>query len=106
MRLENRLMNNALYEVNQLAYRKIHSTATVLIKVHNDALQSLDKNEVTILVILGLSAAFDLIDYGTLIHRIERHVGITASALLGYSHTSMNNIKWYALMESFHNQCI
>ncbi|XP_053405136.1 uncharacterized protein LOC128558892 [Mercenaria mercenaria] len=66
-RLENHLCLNGLHEEYQSAYRKFHSTETSLLKVQNDILQSLDCNNVTILVLLDLSAAFDTIDHGTLI---------------------------------------
>lgn len=81
VRIENHLKNNELHEVNQSAYRKFHSTETALLKVQNDILQSLDRNNVTILVMLDLSAAFDTIDHETLLTRLEHHFGITGTPL-------------------------
>ena len=52
---------------NQSAYRKCHSTKTCLLKVQNDILLSMDKQEVTLLVLLDLSAAFDTIDHNLLL---------------------------------------
>ena len=43
----------------QSAFRKYHSTETALLKVQNDILMSMDNKEVTLLVLLDLSAAFD-----------------------------------------------
>ena len=80
-RLERHLTINKLHEQNQSAYRKFHSTETALIKVQNDILQSLDKNNATILVLLDLSAAFDTIDHVTLLQRLECHFGITGKPL-------------------------
>ena len=47
-----------LYPVAQSAYRRNHSTETVLLKVINDILLNMNKQHVTILVLLDLSAAF------------------------------------------------
>ena len=65
-RFDEHLTVNNLHEEHQSAYRKLHSTETALVKVQNDILQSLDQNEVAVLVLLGLSAAFDTIDHETL----------------------------------------
>ena len=62
-RLEQHLVVNNLHEELQSAYRKFHSTETALLKVQSDILQSLDKGNVTVLVMLDLSAAFDTIDH-------------------------------------------
>ena len=43
----------------QSAFRKYHSTETALFKVQNDILMSMDNKEVTLLVVLDLSPAFD-----------------------------------------------
>ena len=54
-RIEKHLISNNLDEQHQSAYRKFHSTETALLKVQNDILQSLDKNNHTVLVMLDLS---------------------------------------------------
>ena len=43
----------------QSGFRKYLSTETALLKVQNDILMSMDNKEVTLLVLLDLSAAFD-----------------------------------------------
>ena len=45
----------------QFGFRKYHSTETALLKVQNYILMSMDNTEVTLLVLLELSAAFDTI---------------------------------------------
>ena len=62
MCLEQHLTINNLHEEHQSVYRKFHSTETALLEVQNDVLQSLDQNNVTIMVLLDLSAAFNTID--------------------------------------------
>ena len=43
----------------QSAYRKKHSTETALLKVQSDISAALDNGNMVILIMLGLSAAFD-----------------------------------------------
>ena len=80
-RVEEHLLSNNLHEEHQSAYRKFHSTETALLKVQNDVLQSLDQNNVTVLVMLDLSTEFDTIDHKTLIHRLEHMFGIAGKPL-------------------------
>ena len=53
---------NNLMEPNQSAYRRNHSTETTLLKAKSDILLALDKQHITCLYILDLSAAYDTID--------------------------------------------
>ena len=70
-----------LYPLLQSAYREFHSTETALLKVHNDILSNMDRQRVTLLVLLDLSAAFDTVDHGVLLSRLETSFGITDTAL-------------------------
>ena len=56
-------MNN-LFPSLQSSYRKFHSTESALLKVKNDILLNMNRQHVTLLVLLDLSAAFDTIDHG------------------------------------------
>ena len=47
---------NAPLPENQSSYREHHSTETALLKVKNDILLSIDRQEVTLLVLIDLSA--------------------------------------------------
>lgn len=70
---------NHLLPVNQSSYRKYHSTETALVKVHNDILASMDKQEVTFLILLDLSAAFDTINHSLLMDILDHDFGITGT---------------------------
>ena len=72
-------MSNYLHELFQSAYRKFHSTETALLKVNIHILEYLDQGIVSVLVMLELSAAFDIIDHQTLLQRLEQHFGITGT---------------------------
>jgi len=55
----------------QSAYTKHHSTETNLIALHDDLIRAMDKQEVTCLSLLDLSAAFDMIDHSILLQRLS-----------------------------------
>ena len=65
----------------QSAYRKFHSTATALLKIHNDILSSVDDGRVTALTLLDLSAAFDTIDHTILQRRLSNWFGVSRKVL-------------------------
>ncbi|CAB4020270.1 RNA-directed DNA polymerase from transposon X-element, partial [Paramuricea clavata] len=74
-------MTHELFPLLQSAYRKGHSTETALLRVQNDILMNMDRQQVTLLVLLDLSAAFDTVDHGILLHRMETSFGITGTVL-------------------------
>ena len=55
----------------QSAYRKCHSTETVPLKVKTDIIKAMKNQEITCLILLDLSAAFDTIDNTILLNRIK-----------------------------------
>ena len=61
---------NNLFELFQSAYRKLHSTETTILKIHNDIMTSIDEGKCVLLVLLDLSAAFDTIDHAILLSRL------------------------------------
>ena len=79
------MTDNELFPVLQSAYRKGHSTETALLRVVNDILSNMNKQHVSILVLLDLSAAFDTVDHAILLRRLETSFGITDAALAWFS---------------------
>ena len=55
----------------QSAYRVNHSTETPVLKVPSDILLAIDAGDLSALVILDLSAAFDTVDRSILLQRPE-----------------------------------
>ncbi len=79
------LIRHKLMDPLQSAYKKYHSTETALVKVQNDILIDIDNKNVSLLVLLDLSAAFDTIDHDTLIGRLRNSYGIGGTALKWFS---------------------
>ena len=52
------------------AYCRGHSTETTLLKVDNDLFLSLNKGNMSVLVLVDFSSALDAIDYSILVHRL------------------------------------
>ena len=89
VQLNEYLVENELHEVFQSAYKSFHSTETSLLRVQNDILQSLDKKQSVILVLLDLSAAFDTIGHEILLSRLAERFGISGNVLAWFkSHLS------------------
>ena len=65
----------------QSAYRSGHSTETALIKVISDIIDAADGQQVTLLGLLDMSAAFDTVDHDILLHRLEMSYGVQGQAL-------------------------
>lgn len=62
---------HGLGEEMQSAYRKFHSTETSLLRVQNDNLLAMDRNQAVLLVLLDLKAAFDTLDHEVLLRRLS-----------------------------------
>ena len=56
---------------SQSAYKPYHSTETALMLVQNDLLHASDRLQGVMLVLLDMSAAFDIVDHDILITRLE-----------------------------------
>ena len=83
--VQDHMTANSLFPVLQSAYRQNYSTETVLLRVKNDLLLNMDKGHVTLLFMLDLSAAFDTIDHGILLHRLQSKLGLQDKALFWFA---------------------
>ena len=80
-RLEDHLSSNKLLAKYQSAYRRGYSTETLLLRMSNDILTSLDRGNAVLLVTLDISAAFDTVNHQMLLERYKNYFGIEGIAL-------------------------
>lgn len=67
---------NGILPSCQSGFRRNHSTVTALLKVTDDILRAIDKGQITTLVLLDLSRAFDTVDHDVLLAKLQ-HVGLS-----------------------------
>lgn len=61
-----------LYPIAQSLLRKNHSTETALLNVKHDILLNMNKQHITLLELLDLSAAFDIVHHGILLEAFNK----------------------------------
>ena len=83
-RLNHHLMVNNLQELFQSAYRMNHSTETAMLRVQNDIIRALGDNKVALLVLIDLSAAFDMVNHQRLLNTLHA-IGMTGKALAWFT---------------------
>ena len=88
-----KLVEHVVANPYQSAYKTGHSTETAILSIRNEVHLSLSQGEPTAIVLLDLSAAFDMIDHSTLLHCLETWFGIGGSVL-----------KWFPSYLSEHYQ--
>ena len=72
---------NKLLPDYQSAYRRGFSTVTALLKLSSDILWNMERQRVTALTALDLSATFDTMDHGVLIELLHKTFGVSNNAL-------------------------
>ena len=75
-KLLSHLQENNLSNPFQSAYRAGHSTKTVLLRIVDNILSAVDNDNISILLLLALSAAFDTTDHQILLSRLNSVFGI------------------------------
>ena len=81
IRILGHILDNNIVDSFQSANRAGHSCETALLRVYNDIVRTVGKDNGSFLVLLDLSAAFDTIDHDNLFYILEKYVGIGGSAL-------------------------
>ena len=76
---------NSLLPNYQSAYMKYYSCETSLVKLVNNILWAMERQLVTVVVILDLSAAFDTVNHDLLLEVLEKQYGIVGTARQWYT---------------------
>jgi len=74
---------NGLFPERQSAYRQFHSAESAVLALHNNIVSAIDQDEVTGLVLLDLSSAFDTVDHASLLSILESRFSVTGHAVTG-----------------------
>jgi len=80
-RLQTHLFTSPNYSKYQSAYRNGHSTETALLEILDGVYTAADDKQISVLVGLDLSAAFDTVNHSILVERLSTEFGIVGSAL-------------------------
>ena len=81
MQLNEFLTANDLLPRCQSGFRRRHSTETAMPRVRWDALAAADGEQVMILRVLDLSAAFDWLDHDLLLLKLKPNIGLMITVL-------------------------
>ena len=93
-RLSNYFLANDLFDPFQSAYRPHHSVETLLVNVSNHILLEMDHGNVTAMLLLDLSAAFDTVNHTILLNTL-RSLGVEGQAY-----------EWFKSYLSYHSQIV
>ena len=74
------MTTNNLHMPLQSAYKQNHSTESALLKIKNDILLNMEAQNVTLIVLLDLSAAFDTVRHEILLNRLNSRFGVDGKA--------------------------
>ena len=81
IQFNNHLKLSTLNAEHQSAYKEGHSYETLQMKIHNDILWAMKHQCVNAMLLLDLSAAFDIADHSVLVNILKNKYGINDVAL-------------------------
>ena len=97
--IQDHLYNQNLLPQYQSSYWVNFSTETLLMKLMDDILKGMESQEVTLLVALDLSAAFDMVNHNLLLVILKSHFGI-GGIPLAWIRSYLNNRSFQVQVDS------
>lgn len=94
LQLNEHMAENSLHIPQQSGYKRNHSCETVLLKIVNEVLTSLDSGRCSVLLLLDLSAAFDTVDHDKLLSILNHEIGLEGNVLKWFSSFLSNRIQY------------
>ena len=94
------LMTHSLFSSENSAYKQCHSTETLLCKMKADFINSIDRQQVSVLLLIDLSAAFDTVDYDIMDLIFRKNFNINGT-VLNWFKTYLLNRKQNVVIGSF-----
>ena len=79
-RLNEHMLELDMHIPEQSAYKKNHSTETIMVKIVNDLLIAFDSRSATVILMLDLSAAFDTVSHKKLLWILHNEIKIGGKA--------------------------
>ena len=79
--IQTHMCTNNLYPPYQSSYRRYFSTETSLLRVKNDILLNMNKQHLTLLILLDLSSAFDTVDHDILLKRLSSKFAVSGTVI-------------------------
>lgn len=72
---------HGLGNISQSTYNLLYSVETVLLSLHSELLEVLERGNAAFLVFLDLSTAFDIVNHGLLLDILNSEYHVTVKAL-------------------------
>jgi len=92
--LNSHLITNHLFASSQHGFRSQHSTQTALISVTDEILENMDHGSISLLVMLDLSKAFDVIPHDRLLGKLELY-GVDTTWFESYLSDHRQKVRTY-----------
>ena len=79
--LQSHMSINDLHVPNQSGYKTGHSCETLLLKIVDDILKTLDSGRCIIYLLMDLSSAFDTVEHDRVLSQLDQEIGVRGVAL-------------------------
>ena len=94
IQFNNHLKLNTLDAEHQSAYKEGHNSKTLLMEIHIDILWAIEHQCVNAMLLLDLSAAFNMVDHSILVNILRNKYGINDVALSWFKNSKIIDFMW------------